>query len=105
MQEQQWERPTVLFRASAPRRSDIAGIVQLVVNVQPNIRRRDYDRLKAILYNCAKNGPMAENRGELPNFRAYLSGRISYVAMIHPSRGERLQAMFERIDWGERAGA
>jgi hypothetical protein len=31
----------------------LAGIV---LNVHPNVRRREYERLKALLYNCARHG-------------------------------------------------
>jgi RNA-directed DNA polymerase len=55
--------------------------------------------LKAILTNCAKHGPREQNRDDHPDFRAYLSGRIAYVAMIHPMRGSKLWSIFDRIDW------
>ncbi|MGE0607710.1 MAG: reverse transcriptase family protein [Pirellulales bacterium] len=71
----------------------------LTLNVLPNIRRQDYDRLKATLHRCRLHGPAAENRQNLADFRAYLAGRIGYVAMVHPARGEKLLAAFQRIAW------
>lgn len=29
----------------------------------------------------------------------HLLGRILFVAMLHPTRGQRLRALFERIVW------
>jgi hypothetical protein len=77
-------------------RQQLGGIV---LNAQPNLRRREYDRLKAILYNCARDGPQGHNRTGEPDFRAHLAGRVAYVAMINPGRGRRLSALFERIRW------
>jgi hypothetical protein len=79
-------------------RQQLAGIV---VNDHPNIRRDEYDRLKAILTNCARRGPAAENRDGHADFRGHLAGRIAYVAMLNPARGQRLRALFARIRWQE----
>jgi RNA-directed DNA polymerase len=77
-------------------RQQLAGIV---VNQRPNIRRALYDELKAILTNCLRHGPQAQNRGAHVDFRAHLLGRIAYVGMIHAQRGAKLRAMFDRIRW------
>lgn len=74
-------------------------VVGVVLNVRPNVRRADYDRLKAILTNCARLGPQGQNRDSHPDFRAHLAGRIAHVAMLHPERGQRLRQMFDRIRW------
>ncbi len=79
-------------------RQHLAGIV---VNERPNVRRADFDRLKATLVNCRQHGPAGQNRAGLVNFRAHLLGRISFVEMVHPSRGKRLRRIFEQIDWPE----
>jgi hypothetical protein len=79
-------------------RQQVGGIV---LNQHANIPREEYDRLKAILHNCARFGPAVQNRERHSDFRAYLSGRIAYAAFINPVRGQRLRALFERIAWGE----
>jgi hypothetical protein len=81
---------------TAGMRQHLAGVV---VNRHPNIRRDEYDRLKAILTNCIRHGPAGQNRDGHADFRAHLAGRIAHIRSIHPSRGERLQRLFERIDW------
>jgi RNA-directed DNA polymerase len=77
-------------------RQQLAGVV---VNVRPNLRREVYDELKAILHNCVRHGPAAQNRAGHADFRRHLRGRVAHVKMLHPSRGAKLQALFERIVW------
>jgi hypothetical protein len=79
-------------------RQQLAGVV---VNAHPNLRRVDYDRLKAVLHNCVRLGPASQNRNGRPDFKSHLAGRIAYVAMFNPARGRRLEAAFERIRWGQ----
>ena len=71
----------------------------LVVNMRPNIRRSDYDGLKAILTNCERGRPGEQNRDKRSDFRAHLSGRVSFVESINPGRGAKLRAIYNRIDW------
>jgi hypothetical protein len=77
-------------------RQQVAGVV---LNVRPNIRRSEFDTLKAILHNCACHGPASQNREGRNDFRAHLAGRIAYIQMLSPSRGRRLHALLERIPW------
>jgi|HubBroStandDraft_6_1064221.scaffolds.fasta_scaffold05491_2 hypothetical protein len=71
----------------------------LAVNRHLNIVRTDFDRLKATLTNCVRLGPESQNREGHSGFRFHLEGRVGFVGMINPRRGERLRAMFERIRW------
>lgn len=92
-------RKTRFMRAGE--RQQITG---LVVNRFPNVPRAEYDRLKAMLHNCIVQGVDEQNREGLPDFRAHLSGKVSYVASVNPSRGTRLKKLLEQIDWArERA--
>lgn len=77
-------------------RQRVAGVV---LNVRPNICRADHDRLKAILTNCVRHGPHAQNRAGHADFRAHLAGRIAYIAMLNPARGQRLRELFTQIAW------
>ncbi|MES2657307.1 MAG: reverse transcriptase family protein [Verrucomicrobiota bacterium] len=72
----------------------------LVLNEKPNIDRREFDRLKAILTNCARHGPASQNRENHPEFAAHLAGKLTWVRFIHPGKEAKLRAIFERIDWG-----
>jgi hypothetical protein len=71
----------------------------LVLNEKPNLDRRDFDRLKAILTNCARHGPASQNHDQHPDFAAHLQGKVAWVRFIHPDKGDKLRALFERIDW------
>jgi len=71
----------------------------VVVNEKPNILRQDVDRLKAVLTNCVRQGPGSQNRKGVRDFKAHLSGRIAHVASLNAARGERLKAIFNRIEW------
>ena len=77
-------------------RQCLAGVI---VNTKPNCRRADWDRLKAILYNCGKHGPRSQNLDGHPNFEAHLRGRVAHVSWLNPSRGEKLRRLLDRIDW------
>ena len=87
-------RKTRIMRSSV--RQQIAGVV---VNEKLNVRRADYDRLKATLFNCVKQGPESQNRAGHADFRAHLAGAISHVTMLNPERGQRLDALFQQIRW------
>ncbi len=79
------------------RRQQVTG---LVVNDHLNLPRRDYDRLKAILHNCLRHAPAAQNRDAHTDFRAHLDGRVTWVETVNRRRGLKLRQMFEAIDWG-----
>ncbi|QDU45427.1 Reverse transcriptase (RNA-dependent DNA polymerase) [Symmachiella dynata] len=74
-------------------------VTGVVVNERLNVSRKDYDRLKAILTNCVRHGAATQNREQRADFAAHLRGRIGHVQSIHPDRGRKLQAIFDRIDW------
>jgi len=71
----------------------------VVLNKRAGIPRKEFDRLKAILYRCQTGDPALENRDNHPNFKAHLLGRIGYVGSLHPNRGDKLTALFEKIEW------
>jgi hypothetical protein len=87
-------RKTRIMRQGVRQR--LAGIV---TNQHPNVARKDSDRLKAILTNCIRHGPATQNREDHPQFRAHLDGRVSFVEMINPVKGERLRKLFQQIRW------
>lgn len=87
-------RKTRLMRQGV--RQQLAG---LVLNVHPNIARREYDRLKAILHNCRKHGPDSQNRAGVVDFRAHLMGRVQYLKMINPHKGQKLEQILGKIEW------
>lgn len=73
-------------------RQYLAGVV---VNDAINVVRADYDRLKAILTNCARHGLASQNREGHPDFRAHLDGRVSFVEMLSPAKGAKLRGLLD----------
>jgi hypothetical protein len=89
----QYHKTRVMRRAV---RQHLAG---LIANVHPNVRRSEFDRLKAILTNCAKFGPASQNRDNHPLFRSHLEGRVGFVEQVNPAKGQRLRKILDEIDW------
>jgi len=81
-------------------RQSLAG---LVLNAHPNIGRRHFDQLKAILTNCIRYGPASQNRDAHPDFRASLAGRVAFFRQINSGRAERLARLLCQIEWDEPA--
>ncbi|TQL52894.1 RNA-directed DNA polymerase [Subtercola boreus] len=74
-------------------------VTGIVVNERTALPRAEFDRLKAILHNCAEHGAASQNRAGLEDFRAHLLGRISWARALNPVKAERLQREFDRIVW------
>ena len=83
-------------RRAAGERQLVTG---LVVNAHPNVRRADYETLKATVHNALRTGGQAQDREGHHDFRAHLGGRIAWLEHVHPARGARLRAEFDRISW------
>ncbi len=83
------------LRTQAQRQS----VTGLVVNAKPNISRRDYDNLKATLYNCVKHRPATQNHHGSDHFKTQLAGRLAHIVHINPDKGRRLQALWDEIEW------
>lgn len=89
------QRKTRVMPAST--RQSVAGVV---VNSRLGVDRREFDALKAILFNCVRFGLESQNRAGHPHFYQHLRGRIAWVNQIHPQRGEKLMALFRQIEPG-----
>ncbi|MEJ6643039.1 MAG: reverse transcriptase family protein [Akkermansiaceae bacterium] len=66
-------------------RQRLAGVV---VNEHPNVSRRDFDLLKAILH-----------RGPSMDEKEILRGEIAAVQMVNLRRGTKLMTLFEDVSW------
>jgi hypothetical protein len=71
----------------------------VVLNRHANIRRKDFDRLKATLHNCIQHGPASQNWESVLHFADHLRGRINWVKQLNPARGEKLETLFAKINW------
>ncbi|WP_172592179.1 reverse transcriptase family protein [Subtercola boreus] len=74
-------------------------VTGIVVNEHTALPRVEFDRLKAILHNCAERGPESQNHDGHSDFRAHLLGRLSWARDLNPSKTERLEREFARIRW------
>jgi RNA-directed DNA polymerase len=80
----------------AHQRQIVTGVV---VNQRPNVSRKEFDLLKAVLTNCVRFGPSTQNRHQVEDFYHHLQGRIAHIAMLNPAHGEKLAELFRSIDW------
>ena len=85
-------RKTRVMRRSV--RQHLAG---LVVNERANVRRTDYDTLKAILTNCVRFGVESQNREGHSDFRAHLTGRVAFVKAVNAEKGRKLERLLDKI--------
>ena len=83
-------RKTKVMKSSQQQK--LAGIV---INQTPNLARKEYECLKAILHNSANSGLAANNKDNHPFFYEHLKGRISFLTFLNPSKGEKLHRMLE----------
>jgi RNA-directed DNA polymerase len=63
-------------------------VTGLVVNARANVKRKDFDRLKAVIHHLANpDDPRRHDK----TFLVSLLGKIGWVEQVHPSRGHRLR--------------
>ncbi len=86
-----------------PRKTRVLGCAQsqrltgVIINDRPNMARREYDVLKAILHNARRDGLAAQNRGNHPDFPSRLRGRIAWLTLLNPARGQKLLHLLESL--------
>jgi RNA-directed DNA polymerase len=79
------------------RRSTAQTVTGIVVNEKPSVARSELRRLRAILHRAKTEGLDAQNRDGRPNFRAYVTGKIAFVAMIRPDVAAKLKAALDNV--------
>ena len=72
-------------------------VTGLVVNAKPAVPRQTVRRIRAILHRAKKEGLDAQNREQVPNFRAWLAGMIAYISMVRPELGAKLQRQLTEL--------
>ncbi len=87
-------RKSRLFKSH--QRQKITGII---VNEKLNIDRRYYDRLKAVLTNCARYGAHNQNRTGHTDFYSHLRGSINHVRSLNEAKANTLEHLFQKIEW------
>jgi RNA-directed DNA polymerase len=84
-------------KTSVRTRSMQQRVTGLVVNVKPQVPRRDFDAVKALLWKCAHHGVAVQNPH--PDFHAHLRGLVAWAGSGSLTRQKKLDALFERIVW------
>ncbi|MFO8083643.1 MAG: reverse transcriptase family protein [Desulfobacterales bacterium] len=98
---------TIVMRNAG--RQKITGVV---VNQKTNAPREEVRKLRAVLHNCFKNGTGSEmhkwavyekncpeKKYSQSKFRASLLGRINYVRLVNPIKGEQLLQQFNQLNF------
>lgn len=85
----------------AKRRIQRCGGQQLVTGVIVNdklgLPRKEVRQLRAILHNARKTGLEAQNRDGRRHFRAWLRGKLAYLAMVDRDKGRAMLAELEKL--------
>jgi hypothetical protein len=71
-------------------RGDRQLLAGLVVNERPAVPRAEYDRLRAMLHNAARDGAD-------PDLLAHLTGLAAWAAHGHPARAAKLRRLLREI--------
>jgi retron-type reverse transcriptase len=79
------------------RRNRPQMVTGLVVNDRPGVLRSEVRRLRAILHRARFEGLDRQNRSGIPDFRAWLRGKIEFVRMARPDVGLRLLSDFKAL--------
>ncbi len=79
------------------RRNAAQVVTGLVVNDSPGVPRGEVRRLRALLHRAKAEGLDAQDRLGHPDFRAYVRGKIAYVAMARPDAGRLLMDAFDAL--------
>ena len=79
------------------RRNAAQTVTGLVVNDRPGVPRAEVRRLRALLHRARFEGLDVQNRAGHPDFRAYLQGKIAFVAMIRPEAGALLRQAYDAL--------
>jgi RNA-directed DNA polymerase len=80
------------------RRNTAQMVTGLVVNDRPGVRRSEVRRIRAILHRARTEGLESQNRANLPDFRAWLLGKIAFVRMARPELGDALLAELRDLE-------
>jgi retron-type reverse transcriptase len=78
----------------AARRQEVTGII---VNDKLSLPREEIRTLRAMLHNAKKAGLAGQNRDAVPNFDAYVRGKIAYISMVDRAKGDKLLAAFNAL--------
>jgi retron-type reverse transcriptase len=79
------------------RRNAAQVVTGLVVNDRAGVPRAEVRRIRAILHRAKTRGLEAQNRDGHPDFQAWLTGMIAYIAMSRPEVGAEMRATLNEL--------
>ncbi|NPE30691.1 RNA-directed DNA polymerase [Methanococcoides sp. SA1] len=74
-------------------------VTGLVVNDKVSIGRNRKKKIRAIVHNILKNGPVRENRENHPFFKEKIFGELAFVKMVDPEFANPLIVKLKQLDW------
>lgn len=77
-----------------------------VVNVKVNLQKSERNKLRAMVYNCNKNGIEAEAAKSglsADLFYSKLMGRLNWFSQLNPTAGARLKSKLKEVDVGKQS--
>jgi RNA-directed DNA polymerase len=72
-----------------------------VVNVMVNLQKTERNKLRAMVYNCNKNGIEAEAAKagiSADQFYSKLMGRLNWFSQLNPTAGDRLKSKLKQVN-------
>lgn len=79
------------------RRHQAQVVTGLIVNDRVTVSRKELRRLRSILHHAATEGLESQNKHHHPNFRAYMSGMIAYVAATRPELAREMKQQLSQV--------
>ncbi len=79
------------------RRNASQTVTGLVVNERPTVSRKKIRQIRAILHRAKSEGLEKQNRSNHPNFKAWLHGYISFIAMTRPEIAAQFRTALEQL--------
>jgi RNA-directed DNA polymerase len=74
-------------------------VTGVIVNDKISVGKDSKRKLKAIVYNIKKNGPVLENRMSDPYFKERIFGHLGHAHLIDPEFARPLIEDLKNIDW------
>lgn len=82
-------------------RGSCQRVTGLVVNDKVSIGRDRKRKLRALVHNILKNGPISENRYDDPFFKERVFGTLAFVKMVDSDFASPLIELLKGVDWNE----
>ena len=73
-------------------------VTGIVVNQKLNVSKQKLAAFRATLHQIERDGLTGKRWGSSPDLIAAITGYANYVAMVNPSKGEKLLSSIERIE-------